>query len=103
MIVCCSAGVSPALFLGSTQCKNAGGTPAPRKPKSHLEWNELHFANRIRHEKCGSGSGAHPGEHSENGADFGHAENGGPGKVGNAVRAEDHDREKDRVAVAGRE
>jgi hypothetical protein len=33
--------------------KIAGETPAPREPASGLELDELHFADKIRSEKCG--------------------------------------------------
>jgi hypothetical protein len=51
VMVCCGAGVSPAIFLVSTQRKPAGETPAPRKPS-------------FPREKFGLAPGAHPGEHS---------------------------------------
>jgi hypothetical protein len=54
MMVCGSAGVSPAIFMISTQRKNAGGTPALRKPTFLREFDKLHFADRIRREKSGS-------------------------------------------------
>ena len=52
MMVCCSAGVSPVILLIWTPRKNAGETPAPRKPALLRELDELHFADRIRREKC---------------------------------------------------
>jgi hypothetical protein len=36
-MVFCSAGVSPAIFLTSTQRKNAGDTPALQEPAFHCE------------------------------------------------------------------
>jgi hypothetical protein len=57
-MVCGSAGVSPAIFPISTLRKNAGETPAPRIPAFLGELEELHFADRIRREKCGLALGA---------------------------------------------
>jgi len=52
MMVRCSTGVSPAIFPISTQRKNAGETPAPRKPAFHRELDELYFAGRIWRKQC---------------------------------------------------
>jgi hypothetical protein len=52
-MVCGSAGVSLAIFPISTLRKNAGETPAPLMPAFLGVLEELHFADRIRLEKCG--------------------------------------------------
>jgi osmoprotectant transport system substrate-binding protein len=48
--VCCSAGVPPAIFPASSNAR----TPAGRRRYENSD--ELHFAPRIRREKCGMGS-----------------------------------------------
>jgi len=48
MTMRCGAGVSSAVFPISTRRKNAGETPALRKPAFLREIEEFHFADRIR-------------------------------------------------------
>jgi hypothetical protein len=52
-LICCGAGVSPAIFPISTQRKNAGETPEPRNPAFLRDLDELHFVDQIRREICG--------------------------------------------------
>ncbi len=46
------AGVPLAVFPGRMQRKNAGETPAPRKPAFLDDLIALHFADRIHPEDC---------------------------------------------------
>jgi len=84
---CCSAGVSPAIFLVSAQCKNAGETPELRKPPCVREVYELHFAAPLHREKSVLRPAAHSGKHSKNSADFGKAERRSSSEIRHSVRA----------------
>ena len=55
--VCCGAGVPPAIFLTPHRAKTPAGRRRHERPAFLHESEELHFAARIRREKCGLSAG----------------------------------------------